>query len=85
MPFDMGSFAGGMGNGLQQQQQQAMLRQLMTRQQPPMQQQGMMPGYEDPSQQMSVAGPADFASLQQQPGFMDMLKRIMMGLGGGGQ
>jgi hypothetical protein len=82
--MDMASFAGGMGGGLQSGANQAMqgimLKKMMTgAQQPP-----LAPGYEDPSQQMSVAGPADFASLQQQPGIMDMLKKIMM-FGGGGQ
>jgi hypothetical protein len=79
--MDMGSFAGGMGGGLQSGMSQGMMlkKLMMGQQQPP-----LAPGYEDPSQQMSVAGPADFASLQQQPGIMDMLKKIMM-FGGGGQ
>ena len=73
MAFDFGAFAGGLSKGLQEDPIQKLLKQQMLRQPAP-----LAPGYEDPSQQMSVAGPADFAAGQApQRGTFGSLKDLM--------
>lgn len=78
--MNFGAFAGGMGQGIQDARDQSLKQKML---------QGMMkpalltPGYEDPSQQMSVAGPADFNPQGlRQPNFIQQLMKMLGGLGG---
>ena len=74
MAFDLGGFASGLGSGASMGMG---LKRMMTKPQVP-----LAPGYEDPMQQMSVAGPADFAGAQQQPSQFGDLQDLLMRLFG---
>lgn len=84
MPFDLGSFGGGLGSSLEK--GMTLKKLMMQAQQPPQMPPQMPPGYEDPNLGMSVAGPGDFnpPSLQPQPRGMfgsieDLMKRLLGG------
>lgn len=77
--MDWGAFAGGMGNALSA--GSGGLKKLMTKTPE------AAPGYEDPLQQMSVAGPADFLPATQAKtgnvgSFIEQLLKMLQASGG---